>query len=216
MKNLGKIKLLPAREQVASVLRKAILTKELEEGQEITLEGIAKQVGVSSMPVREAFQILAQDGLIKLRPNKGAVVLGLNEKSIRDHYETRALLESEACRLASLKGKDITEIESAYNTIDESLKDNDWSSYSQQNQGFHMAIWSVAGNAKIKSILSSMWNGLSIGRKVTEEEYAKTSSREHFEILEAIKEHNSEKAKNLMYRHIIRSMEDILTRFENN
>ncbi len=68
---LGKIKLLSAKEQVAAVLRKAILSRELVEGQEITLEGIAGMVGVSSMPVREAFQILAADGLIKVRPNKG-------------------------------------------------------------------------------------------------------------------------------------------------
>ena len=86
MRNLGKIQLLPAREQVASVLRKAILSRELKEGEELTLEGTASQLGVSSMPVREAFQILAGDGLIKLRPNKGAVVLGVNEKTIRDHY----------------------------------------------------------------------------------------------------------------------------------
>ena len=67
---LGKIKLLSAKEQVAAVLRKAILSRDLVEGQEITLEGIATMVGVSSMPVREAFQILAADGLIKVRPNK--------------------------------------------------------------------------------------------------------------------------------------------------
>ena len=42
MNNLGKVKLLPAREQVASILRKAILSRELQEGQEITLEGIAE------------------------------------------------------------------------------------------------------------------------------------------------------------------------------
>ena len=113
MNNLGRIKLLPAREQVASVLRKAILSRELEEGQEITLEGIASQVGVSSMPVREAFQILAADGLIKLRPNKGAVVLGINEKTIRDHYETRAILESEAAARASHKDAVILDIENA-------------------------------------------------------------------------------------------------------
>ncbi len=41
-------------------------------------------VGVSSMPVREAFQILAADGLIKVRPNKGAVVLGINEQTIQN------------------------------------------------------------------------------------------------------------------------------------
>lgn len=98
---LGKIKLLSAKEQVAAVLRKAILSRELVEGQEITLEGIAGMVGVSSMPVREAFQILAADGLIKVRPNKGAVVLGINEQTIREHYEIRALLESEAVAKAS-------------------------------------------------------------------------------------------------------------------
>ena len=106
---MKKIQLLPAREQVASVLREAILKRELKEGEELTLEGMAEQLGVSSMPVREAFQILATDGLIKLRPNKGAIVLGVNEKTIRDHYETRALLESEAAARASQKGKDISD-----------------------------------------------------------------------------------------------------------
>ncbi|WP_348260254.1 GntR family transcriptional regulator, partial [Salmonella enterica] len=67
---LGNIKVLSAKEQLAAVLRKAIVSRELVEGQEITLEGIAGMVGVSSMPVREAFQSLAADGLIKVRPNK--------------------------------------------------------------------------------------------------------------------------------------------------
>ncbi len=215
MNKLGKIKLLPAREQVASVLRKAILSRELEEGQELTLEGVASQVGVSSMPVREAFQILASDGLIRLRPNKGAVVLGVNEKTIRDHYETRAILESEAAYRASKPGVDISELETIYELSVQAYKENNASDYSHQNQGFHMAIWRAADNAKINSILSSLWNGLSMGHKVTEEDYAKVSIEEHRIILEAIKSHDAEAAKQLMYRHIIRSMEDILTRFGN-
>jgi len=214
MNNLGKIQLLPAREQVAAVLRKAILSRELAEGEEISLEGIASQIGVSSMPVREAFQILSTDGLIKLRPNKGAVVLGVNEKTIHDHYETRAILESEAAAKASSIGVDISVIEDTFFGADQALKENNHSDYSKHNQGFHMAIWDAAGNEKIKSILSSLWNGLSMGHKVTEEDYAKVSIKEHEKILEAIKEHNSEKAKNLMYQHIFRSMDDILTRFQ--
>lgn len=69
MKSLHRILLLPAREQVASALRNAILTRELNEGDSITLEGIASQLGVSSTPVQEAFQILSHDGLIQLRPS---------------------------------------------------------------------------------------------------------------------------------------------------
>lgn len=215
MNNLGKIKLLPAREQVASVLRKAILSRELEEGQEITLDGIASQVGVSSMPVREAFQILAADGLIKLRLNKGAVVLGINEKTIRDHYETRAILESEAAAKACQQKIDISDIETAYNLAEQALKENNHTDYSKHNQGFHMEIWEAADNQKIKSILSSLWNGLSMGHKVTEEDYARISIVEHKQILDAIKSHDTDQAKVLMYRHIMRSMEDILTRFED-
>lgn len=216
MNNLGKIKLLPAREQVASVLRKAILSRELAEGQEITLEGIASQVGVSSMPVREAFQILDADGLIKLRPNKGAVVLGINEKTIQDHYETRAVLESEAAARASKKGTDFSNIETAFILAEQALEENNYNDYSKQNQGFHMSIWEAADNDKMKTILSSLWNGLSMGHKVTEEDYAKISISEHEQILDAIKHHDTEKARDRMYRHIIRSMENILTHFEGD
>lgn len=213
MNKLGKIKLLPAREQVASVLRKAILSRELTEGQELTLDQVASEIGVSSMPVREAFQILAADGLLKLRPNKGAVILGVNEKTIRDHYETRAILESETAAKASAQEADISEIEKIYQLSEQALRDNDLGDYSKQNQGFHMAIWRVAGNEKINMILSSLWNGLSMGHKVTEEEYARVSIKEHKTILDAIRNHDAEKARQEMYHHIMRSMEDILTRF---
>lgn len=215
MNNLGKIKLLPAREQVASVLRKAILSRELKEGTEITLEGIASQVGVSSMPVREAFQILAADGLIKLRPNKGAVVLGINEKTIRDHYETRALLEAEAAARASREGTDISAVEEAYLMAEQALEDNDSKEYANYNQAFHMAIWAASGNDKIVALLSSLWNGLSMGHRITQEDYAKISMFEHKKILEAIQKHDEEKARKKMQAHIIRSMENILTHFEN-
>lgn len=214
MSHLGKVKLLPAREQVASVLRKAILSHELKEGQEITLEGIAREVGVSSMPVREAFQILAADGLIKLRPNKGAVVLGINEKLIRDHYETRALLESELAARCCRDGVDISAIESAYAMADQALREEDSHEYSRHNQAFHMAIWEAGDNEKMKALCSSLWNGLSMGHKVTQEDYAKISIYEHRQILEAVQERDADKARERMRRHIIRSLENILTNYE--
>ena len=213
MIQLGKVKLLPAREQVASILRKAILSRELEEGQEITLEGIASQVGVSSMPVREAFQILASDGLIRLRPNKGAVVLGINEKTIRDHYETRAILEAETAARCCDEGKDIRAISNSYHMALQALENNDASEYSFHNQMFHVEIWSCAGNEKMKLILSSLWNGLSMGHKVTQEQYARISIAEHKRILEAIEAGDAAEARQAMYDHIIRSMNNILTHY---
>ena len=79
MNGLHPIKMPSAKEKVAAELRKAILSRQLQEGEAVTLESVANQLEVSVMPVREAFQILARDGLIKLQRNKGAVVLGINE-----------------------------------------------------------------------------------------------------------------------------------------
>ncbi|MZQ96259.1 MAG: FCD domain-containing protein, partial [Acidaminobacter sp.] len=73
--------------------------------------------------------------------------------------------------------------------------------------------WVAADNDRILSILSSMWNGLSMGHKVTEDAYAQISNSEHSKLVEAIKAYDEEKAKQLMYAHIIRSMENILTHF---
>ena len=55
--------------------------RQIKEGETLTLETTAQQLGVSITPVREAFQILERDGLISLQQNRGATVLGINEKS---------------------------------------------------------------------------------------------------------------------------------------
>ena len=81
MLGLKPIKLLPARERVASALRKAIISKSIPEGAELTLENTAQELGVSVTPVREAFQILARDGLLEVKQNKCAIVLGVTEKN---------------------------------------------------------------------------------------------------------------------------------------
>lgn len=214
MNNLKPIKLLPARERVASVLRKAILSKELTEGTVITLEGIASQLEVSSTPVREAFQILVREGLIKQRPNKGAEVLGIGPKFIRDHYETRAVLEAACAAAICRNGADTTDIQHAFYKGKEALEAGDFSSYSNYNQAFHFALWEATGNDKIKVLLSEMWNGLSMGHKVTEEEYAKISIAEHQKILDAVLARDAQVAQQRMYAHIIRSQENILTHFE--
>lgn len=210
---LKPVKLLPAREQVASILRKAILSRELVEGDIIALDATAVKLGVSVTPVREAFQLLQNDGLIRLRPNKVAIVLGISPKTIRDHYETRAVLEQEACRLVCVKHADITDIVDIYQQSVVALANNDGEAYSDCNQAFHMAIWTACGNEKIKTILSGLWNGLSMAHRVTAEAYARISIAEHKKILDALLSYDTDEASRLMRAHIYRSMENILTRF---
>lgn len=211
MNNLRPIKLLPARERVASALRKAILSQELKEGEELTLESVSEMLGVSITPIREAFQILARDGLINLLPNRGASVLGISEKMIRDHYEVRAILEREAVMAVCRNNVELTDIINAYEQALAALSNNNTEQYSNYNQAFHMEIWTACGNEKIKSLLSNMWNGLSMGHKVAKEDYARISMAEHAGILEALKARNELLVGERMNTHIMRSMGNILT-----
>ena len=72
MNGLKPIKMPSAKEKVAAELRKAILSRQMKEGEILSLDSVASQLNVSAMPVREAFQILARDGLIQLRKNRGS------------------------------------------------------------------------------------------------------------------------------------------------
>ncbi len=208
---LKPVRLPSAREQAISELRKAVLSRQLQEGEIITLEEVAKELGISTTPVREAFQVLERDGLIELRQNRGARVLGIGQDSIREHYELREILEEQAVRLAVSKGSDLSGIVTPFRQPETTLRGKDPTGYSQFNFAFHQEIWLAAQNRKLCRLLTELWNGLSMGVTVSEGEYAKVSMREHEEILSAMCSGDAEEAASLMRSHIRRSMEDMLT-----
>ncbi len=86
-----------------SVLRQAILTGVLEPGEPLRQDALAEALGVSRIPVRSALFRLESDGLIRLRPHRGAVVSVLTGEQVREIYAIRILLESEAMRQAGLR-----------------------------------------------------------------------------------------------------------------
>ncbi|MBR1486088.1 MAG: GntR family transcriptional regulator [Synergistaceae bacterium] len=210
MLNLRPVKLLPVREQAAASLREAIITQNIKQGEVLTLETTAKALGISTTPVREAFQILARDGLIELAQNRGAVVIGMNKKNITEHFQIRAALEAEACRLACENKADLTEIENLMTHSNFATSEN----YSNFNQSFHYHIWLASGNSRLVNILSELWNGLSIGLSTTKSQYAKKSSAEHEKIFAKLKIYDPNGAALEMRNHILRSLNDILTRYE--
>ena len=214
MIGLKPVKIPSAKERVASELRKAILSKQLKEGENLTLESVAQQLNVSITPVREAFQILAHDGLIKLRPNKGAIVLGITETYIREHYQLRGILESACAGFAASPDIDISKIEQSYLDAREMTASGDYSRYADLNREFHSEIWAASGNKKMENMIAELWNGLSMGNMVTEQEYAKISIEEHGRIMDAIAAGDGERAKKEMYAHIMRSRDDMLTYYQ--
>lgn len=86
--------------QVADALRDLIISGEYQMGSPLRQDDVAMRLGVSRIPVREAFQQLESEGLIVNIPYKGAMVSALSAKEIEEYFNVRALLESDLLRLA--------------------------------------------------------------------------------------------------------------------
>ncbi len=88
-------------EQVADRLTQAILSGEFLPGARLPEPEIAERFGVSRGPVREAFHLLAREGLVQFRPRRGVIVTDLTAEQTHEIYELRAVLFAHACRLAA-------------------------------------------------------------------------------------------------------------------
>ena len=196
--------MIPAREQVAAAVRKAILSKELLPGEELTLESVADRLNVSVTPVREAFIFLKRDGLIDQRPNRGAIILGIDDKKIRDHYETRKLIETEIVRRACREGKDPKHIIDLYGKMHEAVIQEKLDDNVSYDQIFHYEIWSLCNNEKLRSIAAELWNYLPISDGDSElyRAHIIRSTKQHGIILQRLLEHDEETCAQMMAKHI--------------
>lgn len=91
---------LTAEEEAYRYILQRIRTRAYASGARLVPEEIAAAIGTSRMPVREAFKRLASEGLVNLRPNRGALVRGLSVPEMEEVFNMRAVLEGLAARTA--------------------------------------------------------------------------------------------------------------------
>lgn len=199
-----------AREQVTSTLRKAIFNGEFEDGEEIRQEDIAVRLGVSRMPVREAFLLLERDGLLIMKNNKRAAVKLFTEEDFLEHYEIRALLEGEAAARAASKNRDWSELEDIILKLKQASEENDTAAYVSHNESFHRAIWKASGSVRLESFLNQLWGGLPTHLPELLPNQMEKSKQEHKEIFETIKNGNAAEAKEKIISHLERSKKDFI------
>lgn len=207
---LKPLKVVSVSDQVAAGIRSAILAGQFKEGDVLNLHELAEAFGVSNTPVRAAMQMLANDGLVMLRPNKGAVVIGMSVKRIRDYYQVRTMLESGAAALAC-KAEDMSVLTQNFSEAQACVDAQQWEGYARCNRHFHQAIWELGGNDRLCDLLSNLWNTSSRPKNSSEKEYVLYSHEEHREIYEAIMSREETKASACMQRHLERALRDVLT-----
>ncbi|MEM3265802.1 MAG: GntR family transcriptional regulator [Candidatus Micrarchaeaceae archaeon] len=202
----------PISQKVADEVRKAIFTGELKAGQVLSQEEIAQKLGVSRIPVREAFSELEKTGLLVLRNNRRAVVADLTVEDFTDHYSIRIILEGEAAARASLTNGH-KEIEDAYEELKNASKNQDIPAYVVANEKFHKEIWEASGSKYLILLLNQLWKGLPPYLPELLPEQIKLSSPEHEAILNAILNRQPEDARRFMQKHIERSQKSFIQRY---
>jgi len=197
---------LPLRDVVFNTLRQAILKGELKPGERLMEIQLAGRLGVSRTPVREAIRKLELEGLVVMVPRKGAEVSSITEKSLRDVLEVRKALEELAAELACqrMTEEEIAEAEQQLEEFKLELQSNDVTKIAEMDVHFHEMIYMGTKNERLIQLLSNLREQMYRYRMeyIRDEDKRGTLAEEHAEIIERIKNHDIEAAKEASRKHI--------------
>ncbi|MFI2260109.1 GntR family transcriptional regulator [Streptomyces tubercidicus] len=196
----------PAAERVYAHIKNAVLERRYEGGMLLTEGELADAVGVSRTPVREALLRLEVEGLIKLYPKKGALVLPVSAQEIADVVETRLLVEKHAAAKAVPASEALLgELTDLLETMREQAASGDWAAVSVTDRAFHAAIVRSAGNQILDRLYEQLRDRqLRMGVAVMHahpDRIAKNIT-EHAEILEALRAGDADAATDAVQRHV--------------
>ena len=149
---------LPLRDVVFQTLRQAILRGELKPGERLMEVRLAKKLGVSRTPIREAIRKLELEGLVLMIPRRGAEVAEITEKSMRDVLEVRRALEVLAVSLSCdrISGEQIEALKEAAEEFDRSLTSDDVTRTAEADVHFHDIIYRSTDNQRLIQLLSNL------------------------------------------------------------
>ncbi len=182
------------KKQVAyEYIQKQIIDGSFGPGYRIVIDRIARELNLSTIPVREAIQQLEADGLVQIIPYSGAVVQLLNDSDYQETMYVLALLVGAATSLAAknLTQADIRELEAINEAIKDALDNFEFDKITELNREFHDVIADKCGNMylseKIKQTFQRIFQVVRAGFSLVPQR-AKYSSEEHDVILRMIKE----------------------------
>lgn len=196
----------PAAERVYTHVKDAVLDRRYEGGTLLTEGGLAEAVGVSRTPVREALLRLEVEGLIKLYPKKGALVLAVSAQEIADVVETRLLVEEFAARKAVPASPQlVSRLEALLEEQRHYSDTGDLATVSVKDRCFHAEIVRHAGNEILSRLYDQLRDRqLRMGVAVMEAHPDRIAANiaEHGELLEAIRSGDAEGAAQVVRRHV--------------
>lgn len=203
--------------QTQFALRELILDHKIPPGSRLSVPEIAKLLGVSRTPAREAIAEIVSEGLAVKRANRGAVVVDLTGNDLVEIYLLREVLEGLAARLATLRRtpQQLTVLEEILTAHDRAVKDSNIQSHFDLDREFHTSILEIAGNERLTTSLGMLRSQIDIAMKTTHKGPGGIALAldEHRSIFHHISNRNPSEAEEAARRHIQRLRKSLKTEF---
>jgi DNA-binding GntR family transcriptional regulator len=188
------------------ILKQAIVRGDLAPNSKLALNEIAKSLGISNTPIREAINKLSSEGFVKIIPNKGIIVKEVNIDDLQEILHIRTFLDGLIAKLAAKKitDKEIRDMMGIINKMEYAVKRDDRLTYNDLDIQFHDFLLNITENNKLKEI----YNNLIVHayrfriRTLKISDRMGKSLKEHKEIALKIKERNPDEANRVSQEHI--------------
>jgi DNA-binding GntR family transcriptional regulator len=209
---------LPLSVMIADELRRAILTGHYSVGERLVEERISDELHVSRIPVREALRMLGTEGLIELRPRRGAVVAALTRPAAREMIEVRATLEGLNARLAArhCDGATLEALETVLGQGNAAAADEDLDRLVELNARYHDLLARAGANSVLGDMMRSLRDRTGVLFADVRVQRARQSWDEHAAILKAVRDGDEDLAALLATRHVLNAGELYLAQLEKS
>lgn len=201
-------------------IKEAIRLSRLQPGQPLSESRLSRDLGISRTPVREALQLLAQEGLVQVIRGRAVTVAAPSVQEVMDAIHVRLLLEPEVTRLAA---KHITQDQlqvlwGAQAGLEEAVATQDRAAWSRADNVYHELLSQACPNQLLGDLAIQFRNRVSYLSVDAQGNWTRlaTCTVEHRRIVEMIAEHDSDGAEQAMRSHIEQFRESIFRRLSHH
>lgn len=197
--------------EVADRIGDLIEHGELAPGDRISEKQLCDRFGVSRTPLREALKVLASEGLIELLPNRGARVVRLTMKMVKDTYDLMAALEGLSGELACqrITQSEVDAIRQLHDSMLLHYRERNLMAYFQVNQQIHESILAASDN----DVLQEMYSNLSqrvkrvrYSKKMTERFWSQ-AVQDHENMMTALEQRDGKQLGQILRDHLCNKLE---------
>jgi DNA-binding GntR family transcriptional regulator len=203
---MEQIRKINSEDSVYRKLKTAIRKRYIRQGSQLVEVALAQQLGVSRTPVRSAIKRLEAEGLVNSIPNRGAFVITPTQREIEETFLVRAQLEIMATQLTAAiitpeQSRELRDLIQVETTV---FDKNNLDEYYEANDALHLKIAELSGNRVLYSYISDLLDRTRIFLILYDPfyklEYSPT--KEHEAIVDAITNHDAERACAAVREHI--------------